>query len=54
MMKRVAWFPATPFIYLALIMGSPDGALGQAWTWPERAENLTELPADFPPNGSAP
>ena len=22
---------------------------GQDWTWPDRAQNLTELPADFPP-----
>jgi tetratricopeptide (TPR) repeat protein len=38
---------------LAAMIG---GALGcaseveaQQWTWPERAQNLTELPADFPP-----
>jgi tetratricopeptide (TPR) repeat protein len=24
-------------------------AAAQQWTWPERAENLTELPEDFPP-----
>ena len=35
---------------VVLLAGAGPAALeGQQWTWPERAENLTELPADFPP-----
>lgn len=37
-------------VWLALVLAGRPGALGaQEWTWPARAENLTELPADFPP-----
>ena len=32
-----------------LLLAAPAGAQqGDDWTWPERAENLQELPADFP------
>lgn len=38
---------------LALLAGllalAPATAFAQEWTWPERAENLRVLPADFPP-----
>lgn len=32
-----------------LVSALPTGLRAQEWTWPERAENLTELPPDFPP-----
>lgn len=32
-----------------LFIGLADSIEAQQWSWPERAENLTELPADFPP-----
>lgn len=34
-------------VAVALLLVGPLQA--QDWSWPERAENLTELPADFPP-----
>ena len=37
------------FVGLALGLCAPRAGLAQDWTWPERAENLRELPADFPP-----
>ena len=32
-----------------LVMATAGPLAAQEWTWPERAENLTELPEDFPP-----
>ena len=34
---------------LALALAAPAVATAQEWSWPERAENLKVLPADFPP-----
>jgi len=40
-------------VRLALLVGlialAPVTGRAQEWTWPERAENLKELPPDFPP-----
>jgi tetratricopeptide (TPR) repeat protein len=37
-------------IVMGVILAAGAGnAAAQQWTWPDRAENLTELPADFPP-----
>ncbi len=33
----------------AVWLAGAEPAAAQEWTWPERAENLTELPEDFPP-----
>ena len=33
---------------LVLLLSAAPGS-AQQWSWPERAENLTELPEDFPP-----
>lgn len=38
---------ATVAVFLLSCVGSDLSA--QQWSWPEQAENLTELPADFPP-----
>ena len=32
-----------------LLVTIAPGTQAQQWSWPERAENLTELPEDFPP-----
>jgi tetratricopeptide (TPR) repeat protein len=38
---------ASVAVFLLSCVGSDLSA--QQWSWPEQAENLTELPADFPP-----
>ncbi|MEN8374315.1 MAG: c-type cytochrome [Gemmatimonadota bacterium] len=41
-------------VYLPLLLvatlAPARPAAAQGWSWPERAENLQDLPADFPPN----
>ena len=43
-MRMAAWV-----LPVALGASATRGAGAQEWTWPERAQNLTELPANFPP-----
>ena len=36
-------------LMVAIVGMAPERVAGQQWSWPERAENLQNLPADFPP-----
>jgi len=50
-LSRFALSLVSSLLTLSFLFGWPAGAVyGQeSWSWPERAENLQELPEDFPP-----